>query len=95
MLTKVSAWSAVLGEENHSTLKSTMCERHQHAVDDAVGIEQQPPDDRDDHRREQPGQDVEHPQDASDQRIDPRCELSSSAKARPMSRWKITLITVK
>ena len=45
-------------------------ERHQDAVDDALRIEQQPPDDRDDHRREQPRQDVEDAQDAPDRRVD-------------------------
>ena len=70
MLTKVRAWIAVFGDENHSTLKSTMCERHQDAVDDAVRVEDQAPDDGDDHRREQPGQDVEHPEHAPRDRTD-------------------------
>ncbi len=36
-------------------------ERHQHAVDHAIGIQKQPPDDGDDHRREEPGHKCREP----------------------------------
>src|SRR5262249_41772058 len=45
-------------------------ERHQDAVDDALRLEEQSPNDGDDHSREEPGQNVENPEDTSDRRID-------------------------
>ena len=94
MLTKVTACSAVLGEENHSTLKPTMwsvistllmtpfgssSSRQMIAMITAV---------------------KSHGRMKSTRRMLRstgliRAEFRSSAKARPISRWKITLITVK
>jgi hypothetical protein len=45
-------------------------ERDQDAIDHPVGIQQQPPDDGDDHSRKEPGQDVERPQDAANEGVD-------------------------
>ena len=70
MFAKVKAWMAVRVDENHSTLKLMIWSAISTLLTTPFGIEQQPPDDGDDHGGEQPGQDEEHPQDAANERID-------------------------